>query len=650
MFSYWDAELRCRFANRAYERWWGVAPDAMIGMHFSEVLGPSYEDIRPYIEAALRGEPQEYDREFPVPGGGPGRHRLANVIPDIAPNGEVCGIYVHVTDITEIKRAERALRESEERFRLTIEEAPIGMALVAPDGRFVRVNRALCVLLGYTQEELTALSFQVITHPDDLDTSLALLAQIGRGEIHQVHVGKRYIRKDGTIVDVTLGVSVLRDAGGETVHYIAQIQDITEQKRAEAEQRFLAAIGPLFAESLDFEETLTRIAERMAGEMADLCFIDILESAGEPRTTKVAGADPELVALCDRLGHIPRDRSGPYLMRRVFETQQPLLVQDPSVAELASFAATEHHLEALRMARIHSMLQVPLVVHGQLIGGIALVSSTPRRTYGPLDLRLAEALAVRAAVSIENARLYRSAMRATQARDDVLGVVAHDLRNPLSSIMLEVQTMHEGMSGERLRRGLESLGRSANRMERLIADLLDVARIEAGKLSIEPARVRVQPTLVEAIEGERSLARASSIELTLEPVDATLEIDADRHRLDQILENLVGNAIKFTEPGGKVTVSATRREREVVFIVSDTGRGVSPAALPHLFDRFWQADRRNQRQGAGLGLTIAKGLVEAHGGRIWAESTQGRGTTFSFTLPLAPRIDESLAEVGNQPL
>ncbi len=159
MVAYWDSEQRCRFANRAYIRWFGVTPASLIGKHLSELLGPLYRLNLPYIQGALRGEPQEFEREIPNPSGGPSRHSLANYIPDIV-EGVVRGFYVLVTDISEIKRAQLALEESEARFSRTIDEAPIGMALVALDGRFLRVNRVLCEILHYTPEELTGLTFQ----------------------------------------------------------------------------------------------------------------------------------------------------------------------------------------------------------------------------------------------------------------------------------------------------------------------------------------------------------------------------------------------------------------------------------------------------------------------------------------------------------
>jgi PAS domain S-box-containing protein len=180
MVAYWDADQRCRYANRAYERWFGVRPEELLGRHIAELLGPLHGLNRPFIEAALRGEPQEFERLIPDPAGGPPRYGLASYIPDVV-EGTVCGFFVLVTDISATKRVEQALRESEERFRLTLEEAPIGMAVVGTDGSFVRVNRALCEILGYSAPELVGLTFQSVTHPDDLGADLALAGQLARG-------------------------------------------------------------------------------------------------------------------------------------------------------------------------------------------------------------------------------------------------------------------------------------------------------------------------------------------------------------------------------------------------------------------------------------------------------------------------------------
>jgi len=249
----------------------------------------------------------------------------------------------------------------------------------------------------------------------------------------------------------------------------------------------------------------------------------------------------------------------------------------------------------------------------------------------------------RSGFAVENARLYYEAQRATQARDDVLGIIAHDLRTPLNNILMQAVLLRpRGHEPERRsRKPADSIERAATRMNRLIQDLLDVARMEAGRLSVEAARVDTRQVLSDSIEAQHTLASSASLELRLDLPAELPEVWADRDRLLQVFENLIGNALKFTKPGGRIVVGGAPRDGEVWFWVSDTGSGISADDVPHLFDRFWQG-RKAGRHGAGLGLPIVKGLVEAHGGRIWVESTPGQGSTFFFSIPTASRLESAL--------
>ena len=248
-------------------------------------------------------------------------------------------------------------------------------------------------------------------------------------------------------------------------------------------------------------------------------------------------------------------------------------------------------------------------------------------------------------------RLEDQLRRALQARDEVLGIVAHDLRNPLSVIVMHASTLlGRGPEFEGRRQQVaERISRAAGQMDRLIQDLLDVAQMEAGVLRVQRVPLSATDLLVDAVAAQQALADSSGLRLDLELERKDLpDLRGDRHRLLRVFENLIGNAIKFTEAGGRVTVGADPREEEVVFWVSDTGCGISRENLPHLFDRFWQAAEHAGRLGAGLGLPITKGIVEAHGGRIWVESTVGRGSMFFFTIPTAgstrPNLQPKSAE------
>ena len=307
-------------------------------------------------------------------------------------------------------------------------------------------------------------------------------------------------------------------------------------------------------------------------------------------------------------------------------------IQDVTRDVIRSWARNEEDLAALETARFGSAIVAPLYAHGQSLGAFTLIGSGSAGAHEPDGLRLVEAIADRAALAFYNARLYRTARRATKARDEILGIVAHDLRNPLTAVVSLADVLRKKQDDREI---ADEIAYAAKRMNRLIQDLLDVARMEAGRLSLKRARVPVAEIISDAIEAQMPLASAASLELRLDAAPDMHEVWADRDRLLQVFENLIGNAIKFTSPGGRITLGATAGADEVVFSVSDTGGGIAASHLPHIFDRFWQAPENTPR-GMGFGLAIVKGIVETHGGRVWVESQPGRGSTFLFTIPMPP--------------
>jgi signal transduction histidine kinase len=278
-----------------------------------------------------------------------------------------------------------------------------------------------------------------------------------------------------------------------------------------------------------------------------------------------------------------------------------------------------------------------MTASGKIVGALTLVSSTEGRRYTMDDVKLAEELGRRAAMAVENARLFDEAELATKARDDMLAIVAHDLRNPLNTIFMSSELLLE-VVGETEHpmehKQLAIVQRAATRMNRLIQDLLDVKRIEGGNLALETRDTDPSSVVSEAIEILRPVAAASSLRLESDVAPDFPLIAVDPPRIQQVLSNLVGNAIKFTPAGGQIVLRAKPADGEARFVVVDNGPGIAPDALPHIFGRFWQG-KRTDRRGIGLGLTIAKGIVEAHGGRIWVESQLGAGSSFYFTVPLA---------------
>ena len=422
----------------------------------------------------------------------------------------------------------------------------------------------------------------------------------------------------------------------------AQVGTVLQQRRAE---QLLSEATHLLASSLDFEETLRRIAGLSVPRLADMCVIDVLDDAGRVRIVKVAAADPEKEALmAEKLDRFPHDRSpAQHPVTQVLRTGQPVLVPAVSDEDLRQAAQSEEQLELLRALAPRSCIVAPLRTKDRTFGAISLTTSESGRRLGQRDLFLATELASRAALTIHNTRLYEQARSALQARDTVLGYVAHDLRNPLGAISMQTDLIVEEASAERRARGGEIIKRSVARMDHLIQDLLDASQLEAGRLKVRLEPVAVGPLLREAVEMMGAQAKRAGLVLTLSADEELPTVLADRGRTIQVLSNLLGNAVKFTPQGGSITLRATGRNEDVLISVEDTGRGIPPEQMGFLFDHFWRgvAVRRGS---AGLGLAIARGLVEAQGGRITAESERGRGSTFAFTVPAveeAPPVSSS---------
>ena len=287
-----------------------------------------------------------------------------------------------------------------------------------------------------------------------------------------------------------------------------------------------------------------------------------------------------------------------------------------------------------------SVMCVPLAASGHTLGVMVLCSTSANRIYNTDDLALAEELARRASLAIENARLFHEARQATRARDEMLAIVAHDLRNPLNTISMGAQLLEEVVDVSRTleHRQIQVIQRSVRRMTELIQDLLDIKRIESGRLPVEPRQEDLGALVREALEILRPQANARELQLSAELPPQLPPVMADPARVQQLISNLVGNAIKFTKHGGTITVRAELEANEVLVAVMDTGAGIPAEHLPHVFGHYWQANR-GDRRGIGLGLAIAKGIVEAHGGRIWVRSKEGEGSTFFFTLPAAAALE-----------
>jgi PAS domain S-box-containing protein len=557
-----------------------------------------------------------------------------------------------IHDITERKHAEAALRESEERFR-SLAEAAVDGILIHENGVVIDANPSLCAMTGYTLEELVGrqlLDFLVAPESRELVTGRM---RSGSTEMYEM----TGVRKDGStvIVEISSRGATYR---GRPARVVA-IHDITERKQAEeatrrlmeeqaargaaeaAERRarFLAEASRVLGTSFDYHTTLASLARLAVPTVADFCTVDMLDADNRVARVGVAHVDPAkeptLFELGRRFGDRAHDAPAMNHIRRAIMAGESTLVAEISEEMLLATAVDDEHRQIILELLPCSLLAVPLRVGDRTTGVLSLLTSESGRHFGPDDLALAEELARRASLAVENARLFHAAEQATRARDEMLGVVAHDLRNPLSTITMVSQMMLEVSAPERTteRKQLEIMRRAGERMKRLISDLLDAKRIESGGLTVDPRPEEVRTVVGDAVEMLRPVASSSSLQLEAAVSDGLPRVMVDPARVQQVLSNLVGNAIKFTPAGGSITVRAELAEDGVCLAVVDTGPGIPTEELPHIFGRFWQG-KRTDRRGVGLGLAIAKAIVEAHRGRIWVESQVGAGTSFYFTVPV----------------
>lgn len=543
-----------------------------------------------------------------------------------------------VVDVTEGAEAEAAIRSSEERFRLIARATnDILWDWDVPTGQ-VRWNEAAPRIFRYTVAELgNSIEWWCDrVHPEDRERVVVDLHNLvhGAGDVWSSEY--RLQRGDGTFATVLDRGYVVRDEKARPLRVVGSMLDITERRRSEEGQRLLARASALLDGSLDATVTLPKVVRSIVPGFAGFCTVDVVVG-DELRRAAAVHADPS------REGGlaVPPRKLSPDLtgdpIARVLRAREPLLVPLASDRFLGRSQIDPEHRRQFRRLGARSLILVPIMIYDDALGVLTLASTERGRRYGPVDLLIAEDLARRIGLALENARLYRREQDAVRGREEVLGIVSHDLRNPLGTIKLSLEVL-ETIGIER-RTGnakyLDIIRRSADQMERIITDLLDLSSIDAGRLAIEPRPQEASAILAEVCESFQPLAAGKSVTIQCDPVPEGLHVWLDPHRIVRVFANLIGNALKFTPTGGTITLRADAGSDEVCFSVTDTGPGIQPADLERVFDRYWQAVK-GDRRGSGLGLSIARGIVEAHGGRIWVESTLGMGSTFHFSLPTVP--------------
>lgn len=387
----------------------------------------------------------------------------------------------------------------------------------------------------------------------------------------------------------------------------------------------------LIGESLERASIFAAIGRAALPDLADWFVADRVDAPGAMRRVAAGHADAAQAPLVEELLRFPPGPDDLLDSAGTVERGEPRRFAGPFDRERGRRSMEQERL--IRAIGLRSFVTVPLVARGHTLGAVTFASAG--REYDDDDLVLVRVIVDRAALILDNAHLLEQARRAVELRDEVLAIVAHDLRSPLAIIRAcSEQLMRARAQTTNVEAHAETIQRAVSRMQRMIEDLLDYASIDAGSLSLRLSVHEIAPMVEDAVALVRSRAAAKGLRVITELADVP-PVSCDQHRIQQVLSNLLENAIKFTDAGGSITLRAEPRGDEVELSVTDTGRGIAQDELPHVFDRFWRAPGAGVR-GAGLGLSIAKGIVEAHGGRIGCHSELGVGTTFFFTLRTSP--------------
>ncbi|WP_164103491.1 GAF domain-containing protein [Candidatus Laterigemmans baculatus] len=565
----------------------------------------------------------------------------------------LAGIATQAATAIDNARLYKRTQESEQRFRQLAEQIDDVFWMLDPHApRMLYISPAYESISGRSRERLYAdpRFFLEAVHPDDQARFLANQQRYIRGE--QSSLEYRLVRPDGTIRWMWDRAFPIEDESGKIYRVAGITEDATQRKQSEDAIRFLADASTSLAAIVDYESTLQRVAGLAVPAFADWCAVDLIDADGALRRLAVVHADPAKVRLASELTRrFPLDPEAPRGGYSVLRSGQSEWIADLAAPEWIEAARHDPHLRLLRRLGLGSVMCVPLQIRNTTTGVLSFAYAESKRHYEPHDLALAEELGRRAAVAIENARLYAALREADRRKDEFLAMLAHELRNPLAPIRsgLDILAMQELPQSETVHLMQEQVGH----LVRLVDDLLDVSRIIRGRIELRREPVELATIIKRSVDALGPTLASRQQELVVRLHDEPLWLDADPVRLVQVVENLLNNASKYMDRGGQILLTTTHRDGRALVEVQDEGIGIEPDLLPNIFDLFTQSARSLDRAqgGLGIGLTLVRNLVEMHQGKVSVASEgPGRGSRFEVSLPTieAKQIPQETTEAPLQ--
>jgi PAS domain S-box-containing protein len=544
----------------------------------------------------------------------------------------------------ELTAANASLQQEREWFKTTL--ASIGDAVIATnrDGRVVLLNSVAQALTGWNEAEAAGKPLPEVFQIIDQNTQEAANnpAELALAEDSVVAIADRtvLVSKSGERRLINDSAAPIRDTHGQITGVVLVFRDVSEQKRGEGTSRLLADVSAALVGSLHNQSVLREIAELTVPFLGDLCFFDVLTPDDEIERVGWKHVDKEKSNLSEDVRRFAPPKSAEkHPIPTVLRTGEPVLISEVTDDWLQSIAVSPEHLSFLRGLQMCSLMTVPMRIGEKSLGTMTFANSVSNRRYRSDILALAEEIARRTALAVENANLFAQLREADRKKDEFLALLAHELRNPLAPMRNAVEFLRlQGPSDPALEEAREMIERQIAHMVRLVDDLLDVSRITRGKVELHMERLDLARIIQTAIETSRPLVEASKQELFVDLPDKPITIDGDLTRLAQVISNLLNNSAKYTSEGGRIWLTVRPQGEHAEIRVRDNGMGIPVKMLPQVFEMFTQVDRtlRRSHGGLGIGLTVVRRLVEMHGGTVVARSEGlDKGSEFIVRLPLA---------------